>query len=267
MSKKRPLRKRPLLNRKKRGKKTKKVSETVKKYVNAVVHSNLENKCVQVQQSYGFGTYLESNDFNAFPMAPQTGYWAISQGVGQASRVGNSFKIRKVQLSYILRPLPYDATTNPNPVPIEVQLMLGYVRNSPSNVPTSSDVANIFQSGNTSQPPFANLRDIIAPINHDYWVIKKRWTHKIGYSSITGTGGTAGSQFNANNDFKLNVKKSINITKYLPTTCKFNDTTVGTLTRNLYFMFYAVAATGATVGASFLMANIDYWIDFEFEDA
>jgi len=257
----------PLRKPRAAGRRKSSVSVGVRKYVNRVVHNNIENKCIQVQQSYGFGTYLESQDFNAFPMAPQTGYWGIAQGVGQGSRVGNSIKIRKVTLSYVIRPLPYDAVTNPNPVPVEVQLLLGYVKNTPSYVPIGGDVAQIFQSGNTTQAPFSNLRDIIAPINSDYWTIKKRWTHKIGYSANNGTGGSAGAQYNSNNDFHLNAKKVLDITSMMTSTVKFNDATIGSTTRNLYLMFYAVAATGATVGANFLMASIDYWIDFHYEDA
>lgn len=256
-----PLRKRAA------GKRKSSVSVGVKKYVNRMIHTNIENKCIQVQQSYGFGTYLESQDFNAFPMCPQTGYWGLGQAAGQGARLGNTIKPRRVILSYVLRPLPYDVNTNPNPVPIEVQLLLGYVKNTPSYVPIGGDVAQLFQSGSSTQAPFSNLRDIIAPINKDYWTIKKRWTHKIGYAAVTGTGGTAGSQYNQNNDFKMNAKRTIDITKMIPSTLKFNDATLGTSSKNLYFMFYAVAATGATVGANFLMASIDYWLDFEFEDA
>lgn len=269
-SKKRDYRKRSRRHKsrgKTRASKKTRVSKNIKNYVNKAIHMNIENKCIQVQQSYGFGTYLESQDFNAFPMAPQTGYWGIAQGVGQGSRIGNSIKLRKVTLSYVVRPLPYDVNTNPNPVPVEVQLMLGYVKSTPSYVPIGGDVAQLFQSGNTTQAPFSNLRDIIAPINTDYWTIKKRWTHKIGYSASNGTGGIAGAQYNSNNDFHMNAKKVIDITSYLPQTVKFNDATIGSTTRNLYLMFYAVAATGATVGANFLMASIDYWVDFHYEDA
>jgi len=261
-----PLRRPLRVARARRGRKSS-VSAVVKSYVKKQIHSNIENKCIQVQQSYGFGTYLESQDFNAFPMAPQTGYWGIAQGVGQGSRIANSIKLRKVTLSYVIRPLPYDVNTNPNPVPIEVQLLLGYVKNTPSYVPIGGDVAQLFQSGNTTQAPFSNLRDIIAPINTDYWTIKKRITHKIGYAETAGTGSIAANQYNSNNDFKMNVKKVIDITSMLPSTVKFNDATIGSTTRNLYFMFYAVSATGSTVGANFLMAHIDYWIDFHYEDA
>lgn len=104
------------------------VSDTVKNYVNTAIHRQIENKVHNVQQTISFGSYAESLDFNAFPITPQTGYHGISQGVGQGARTGNTIKVRKCTLSYVLYPLAYDLTTNPNPVPQEVQLMLDLVR-------------------------------------------------------------------------------------------------------------------------------------------
>jgi len=263
--KKRLLRKKRIV--KKRFSKPK-VSLSIKKYVKRTIHSQIENKCVQVNPGpVGFGNVLESPDFNVYPMAPLSLYWTISQGVGQASRIGNTIKVRKTYLNYVLVPLPYNATTNATPQPCEVRLMLGYVKNTPCFAPVAGDINQLFQSGNSSIAPVGSLKDIVSVYNKDYWVIKKSWTHKVGYAQYGGTGVSVAQQSFTNNDFKYNVVKRLDITQHMPKTCIFNDSSATTNTKNLFFMHYAVAASGGIYTATSLPVSIEYWIDFHYEDA
>lgn len=258
--------KRSMKKTKRRGAK-KRVSLAVQNYVKHSIAKNVENKSVQINGGVSFGSVNESPDFNAYPMCPLSGYWSIPQGVTQGSRIGNTIKPKSVRLSYVLRPTYYDATYNPNPTPCEVQLLLGYVKNSPSNAPVATDIGQLFQSGSSVTAPVGSLRDIISIVNRDYWVIKKRWTHKIGYASNTGTGGIGAQAFLANNDFKYNVVKTINITKMIPATISFNDASVSATTKNLFFMYYAVSANGAVLASPYTPCNIEFWVDFSYEDA
>lgn len=243
------------------------VSATVKNYVKKTIAKDIENKSLQINSGASFGSYTGSLNFNAYPLLPYTGYWTLGQGVGAGARVGNRVTLRKLMLNYVLRPMPYDATTNPNPLPCEVLLYLGYVKNNPSILPDNTDFDYFFQSGSSSLPPHGSLRDSIAVPNKDYWVIKKRWSHKIGYANNNGTGGVPAQQYHANNDFKYNVVKRLNITKHAPKMLTFNDGVGGVTTRNLFLMFEAVSANGAIIGAPYRTCNIDFWIDFEYDDA
>lgn len=243
------------------------VSVGVKKYVKSLIHRNIENKCVQINGGYSFGNINEDNILNAYPMCPLSLFWTIPQSITQGGRIGNECKVRKVVLNYILRPNFYDVTSNPLPQPSEVQLILGYFKETPSTLPTSTQLSTIFQSGGSSTAPVGSLRDMISVINKDTFHCAKRWTHKIGLADYAGTGSNAGAQFNANNDFKMNVKKVINITKYCPKTLRFNDGGSSTLTKNLFLLQNAVAAGGGVYGASNLPVNIEFWIDFTYEDA
>lgn len=250
------------------GKRKSSVSASVKKYVNRAIHTNIENKSIQINPgALSFGNVLESPDFNAYPMAPLSLFWTIPQGTGQGNRIGNQIKTRKCYLNYILRPNNYDVSTNPIPQPVEVRFMLGYVKNTPSFAPISGDIAQLFNAGSTTVGPVGSLKDLVSVYNTDYWTIKKSWTHKIGYASNTGTGSLPGSAYFSNNDFKLNVLKRMDITKHMPKTCVFNDTSATTNTKNLFFMFYAVNSGGGIASNISLLANIDYWIDFHYEDA
>jgi hypothetical protein len=249
------------------GKKSSVVSSAVKTYVNRTIHSQIENKSVQVNAGYNFGTYLESPELNAYPMLPHVGFWTINSGTNSASRIGNQIRVRKLMLNYILRPLPYDAVNNTFPVPCEVQLFLGYVKDAPTFVPTNTDFLQLYQNGASASPPQGSLRDIISVINKDFWVIKKRWTHKIGYAINNGTANQPVQQFNANNDFKLNVVKRLDITKLVDKNVRFNDNAATPTSKNLFFFQQSVFANGATGGATTQMTSIDFWIDFEYEDA
>lgn len=257
----------PLRKRSAAGKGKTSVSAGVKKYVKRAIDLEVEDKSVQINQQISFGNYLESPEFNAFPMCPQNGYWAIGQSVQAGSRLGNKIKIKSVHLNYVLRPNDYINPFNLTPTPSNVLLYLGYVKNAPSFVPVASDFTQFYQAGSSVQAPFGTLKDSIAILNKDYWVIKKRWMEKIGFASNDGTGGQAAGQYYSNNDYKLNATRRIDITKYCVKTCTFNDGASGVTNRNLYFMFEAVAANGTTYGATTLPCNIDYWIDFVYQDA
>jgi len=242
------------------------VSAGVKSYVKRAISADVENKSVQVNNQISFGTISESPDMNAFPMCPANGFWTITQGVRQGERIGNRIKIKSVHLNYVLRPNPY-GNFNLAPVPCNVLMYLGYVKNAPSFAPVAADFAQFYQAGNAVQAPFGTLKDQIAIINKDYWVIKKRWSAKIGYALNDGSGALPDNQYFSNNDYKLNDVKRLDITKLCQKTCIFNDAPGGQINRNLYFMYEAVSSSGFNLGATALPVNIDFWVDFVYEDA
>jgi len=243
------------------------VSAGVKKYVKTQLARNLENKCMNVNGGFSFGNILESADLNAYPMLPYTGYGTIAQGAGQGQRIGNEVRVKKLMLNYVLRPTPYSALTNPFPEPVEVDLFLGYVNQVPGFLPVPGDMTYLFQNGNSTAAPFGTLRDLISTVNKDYWTIKKRWRHKIGYSSANGTGSVANTQYSNNNDFKLNVVNKLDITKLVDKKLKFLDSANTLQGKNLFFFMEAVAAGGGQFSSTTLPCNIEFWVDLQYEDA
>lgn len=59
----------------------------------------------------------------------------------------------------------------------------------------------------------------------------------------------------------------MDITKMCPATCQFNDASATTNTKNLFFMYQALAGNGGVNTSNTLPCNIEYWIDFHYEDA
>lgn len=263
---KRPLRKR-VARRPRRVVKKSTVSMAVKRYVKRTIHKNVENKCQQVAAGGDFGNVNASSVMNVFPCTPYTGYLTIGTGVTQNSRIGNQVKPVKVMLNYIIRPTVYDATKNPNPAPCEIDLYLGYVKPTPSILPTASDFLNLYQLGATSTPAVGNLSDLVATLNLDYWHISKRWRHKVGYSNNNYTGNQPNYESFTNNDFKLNVIRKMDITRYYPKTLTFNDSAQPTTAKGLFFFYQAVNAGGVTNTAAILPMNIQFWIEVKYEDA
>lgn len=243
------------------------VSSAVKKYVKKAIHTNVENKTQTVNYAGAFGNALANPSLYSYPMTPYTGYMTVGQGILQNQRIGNEIKIRKAYLRYVLRPMGYDVGSNPFPAPTQVDMYLGRTRVCPGDQPIAADFNALFQNGSSSIAPVGSLNDLISNVNTDYFTIKKRWSHKIGYSSANGTGGIANSQYFANNDFKMNIVKKLDITKYYPKILKFNDATNQVQGPGLFLWYQCVNAGGGINASTALPCHITFWLDIQYEDA
>ena len=246
------------------GRKSSSVSSAVKTYVKRTIHSQIENKGVQVQVATLFGNVVQSPTMNIYPLTPYAGAINIVQGVGSANRTGNQVKPIKVMLKYVIYPTGYNAGYNPNPEPCEVMMYLGYVKSAPGFLPTATDIANLYQYNNFVSIPLGSIMDLNQQVNKDYWTIKKAWTHKIGYSNSGGTGINAAYQSYSNNDFKLNVVRKLDITKLYPKTLKFNDTSAQQQGPGLFLFYQAVGSSGRTFTASVTPIAIQMELDIDF---
>ena len=251
------------------GRKSSAVSSAVKTYVNRTIHRNIENKQVQAQIGLTFGNIANSATLSVYPLTPFPSILEISQGVGQAQRTGNEVRVRKATLKYVIYPTKYNAESNNGLIPLEIQLFLGYVKNSSGLVPNSSDFDQLYQYNNTVNPILGNLFDLNQKINDDYWTVKKYWRHKLGYSTIIDSDANPATAYAnyANNDFKLNIVKTMDITKHYPKVLKFNDVSNTLQGPGLFFFFQAVAADGTTIAGSQNPATILWQLDVSYEDA
>lgn len=250
------------------GRKSSSVSAAVKSFVKRTVARNIENKSIQIQYSQSLLGYAGSAVLNQLPITPYTGYMSITQGVGQNQRIGNEIRIKKLMYNYVLRPLSQDPTINPNPQPIEVQIIFAHTRDQPALIPSVGDYQSLFQLNGTSAPPQGTLEDLCQPFNKDYWNILKVVHHKIGYATAEGTGNSPTAQYFANNDFKLNVVRRINLTKYAPKIVKFNDTNNTPTTRGV-FVFFNILPAGQSpaLGSNIQPVRVHSFATLDYEDA
>ena len=243
----------------------KSVTAPVKKYVQKAIHRQIENKTVQFVNQFTMVNYADDNTMRGFALSPGTSI-SISQGVGQGQRTGNKIKIMKARLVYWMVPTVYNGLLNPNPKPIFVRIFIGYSRSNPTILPPTSDLALLFQDGNIAAAPVGTIYDMLRSVNKDKFIIFRDFKHKLGYESITGTGYNAAAQYYSNTDFKYNVMRSVDITKYLIQTVSYNDTTAIPTSRGLFCWMQIVNADNSTTTGT-IPCNFNYFVDITYEDA
>lgn len=250
---------------------TKKVSLAVKKYVSRTLHTQIENKTSLYTGSVAVTAYNFNSTMQVLSMIPYAG---IVQSSTQAGRIGCEIRTRSCYFNFSLSPSSYNASSNPFPTPQEVLIMFGKVKNSRAQVPVSADFAKLWQDGSTSHAPFSTTLDLLQNVNTDFWTVYKIIRCKVGYaiannsfgSPPTASGANTAAYFYANNDYKLNVCRRINITKYCPKIVKFNDTTSQPTNDGLYMWVMAVPADGSTQIASNAI-QMQYTLNYVYEDA
>jgi len=248
-------------------KKPTRVSKNVKQYVKKYIHSQIENKHVNIERAQTFGGYLQDTTLGMFPVCPFTSLYPVPIGTTQGTRIGNKIKTRRVTLNYVIRPQPYAAGVNDNPQPYYVLLFLGNYKESKGLLPGSLQTAQLYDNGSGSLAPASDLGDLVADINKDAWNIVWRKTEKVGAALSAGPGNLPNfSQF-ANNDVPYSVVRRNNITRHCPKTITFNDSSGSQQGSNMFFFYYCVTMSGSVLPATQRPLAIDYWCKYEYEDA
>lgn len=244
---------------------------TFVKKVQAIIHRNLENKTYQAN---GFGyniinsaaTGWAANCFGTLPMTPAAGFLQIDQSTGQGGRIGDKISIRKLTFSGVIYPAKYNVSTNGNIQPQEVKFWLVTQKDTPNVQPTG--YTKFFQFGTTSGGFDGTLIDMIKKPNQDLFMIHTTRTFKVGYGEYFGTGNNATAQYYNNNDFKLNHKFSIDVTKYAVKDVKYNDSTLTPMTRGVFLVCEAVYANGSTISSvNEIPVLMDWQLSVTYEDA
>jgi len=247
------------------------VSSAVKTYVKRTLHKQIENKVANIIDDINIGSWFGDVNLNCKPLMPiaqgtPQGGFHIDQGTGQSDRVGNTIRTRKLLFRYIMTPLPQGEPLTPVNIPQEVRIFFGFLKNQRLTFPDVSTFNNLFQFGNSDTSPFNNLWDMTMPINNDLFTVVKQIRHKVGNSVYTDFTGIKPYNYYSNNDFKMNVMRTVDLTKYLSKVIKFNDTT-GTCDTGLYVWFIAVNADGTQSINNISTIRCQYSAEFQYEDA
>ena len=236
---------------------------SINRIVKRVLHSQIEDKTQFVTDSnVRLTTYAVLPALQTISMIP---YNNIVQGVGQGQRIGNTIRTRRVEFNFSITPTPY-SSTNSQPVPQEIIMMFGKVKNSRAQQPISSDFAHLWQAGSSNVGPYSTTLDLLQDVNKDYFTVYKVCKFKVGYATAQASGNSTANQFFANNDYKLNVTRRMNITKYCPKIVKFNDATAQPTNDGLWMWAWAVNGDGSFT-AQFTPAQMSYSLNYVYEDA
>lgn len=241
---------------------------TFDKRVKAVISRLAENKVSNFRAATNLVPYTNVNwNTSVIPMTPDTLFLSIVQGTGQGARIGNSIRLKSLKFSGVIRPLPYNATSNPLPVPLYIKLYFLTRKDNPSGI--TGTLGDLLQYGNSSESPgnSAAIFNLNRMVNTDEWMLHTTRTYKLGYANYGGTGGSLDSQLHANNDFKLNHFVNVDLTKYCVKTIKFDDNTTDATTRNIVMYPVVYTHDGSVLpDLSSIPARLEYSLDMTYED-
>lgn len=248
---------------KSKSKKQTNLKTTIKKEIKNYVSKKVEHKVEQfTSQNNIISSYAYNTSLFVVSCIP---YNQIVLGTGAGDRIGNQIRPSRVYFNYVLHPIPYSAVGNPAPVPQDVIIFFGKVKNSRAQQPNSADFAKLWQAGDSSRAPFSTTLDMIQDINKDWFTVSKIMRHKVSCATINGTGGSAANQYYHNNDYKYNVIRRLDITKYVPKVIKFNDTTNQNTNDGLWMWAMCVNADGTT-NSTYTPMYMDVTLNFYYTD-
>ena len=216
----------------------------------------VKSATVTIDQNFSYGGYSNAS-YNIFCCVPADNAVAplgplITQGSGQGQRIGNSIRMKQSIVSGCMYPQPYSATENKNPEPLEVVMYIFSVKPN-INVSTQANLQQnvlqkFFQYGNNSFAISGLMAEIMYPVNTDIVTLYKKRIFKVGNAAYynwdgSGTPNNPNNQF-INNDFALNRKFRIDVTKYVPPRITWNDGEAVPTSRAVYCLIIPYYAAG-----------------------
>lgn len=234
------------------------------KLIKKVIRRQAETKMANFQD----GFEISPANIGVNNIQPLTPYalvgLSIGQGTGQGDRIGNRITVKSLVMRFIIFPLEYDILTNPNPTPQIVRIW--FFSQKQSNVLLAANPPRFIQNGDTAASLTGTLIDMNRVINQDEYTYLAHRTYKIGYSNYGGTGTNVAAQSFTNNDYKLNIIGSINLTKLCPKIIKYDDTDNTPNSRLVMMLVQTVNADGSSTGSTDFKIGYNYDLTLKYND-
>lgn len=195
----------------------------------------------------------------------------ITQGTGFANRIGNKVRTKKLVLTMMFWPAPFNAVTNPVPSPTEVGLWL--IKLKPTlndNVTTVNTICqgSFLQAQNSNIGLWGTVEDLMTPINKDSVQLLGFKKLKIGYSAYGNAGTNANTQHYHNNDYNYNQKVVWDLTKHVDKNLIWDDSATEPTNRHIYLVMQALRADGSANGGTVTdTCTSMYRFDYDYTDA
>lgn len=255
--------------------KVNKVSKTIKRYVKATIHKEIENKRFTIEVAKTLSAPSNPTNFqsgNIYQLTPSNAtnsLYTIPQSLTQGGRTGNKVSLRSAMFRYVMYPTPYNVTSNPDPKPLNIGIYIFSVKRGVLGL-TVADAWNIFNgtifaNGSSSNGTVNNLYDLVSPINTDVVQIHYRKVLKLQCSEFYTPNATQ-VNFN-NNDYKYNCMGKINVGKYLPKNIVFNDADNNSTSKQVFMIVCPYFANGTTIPSTTFPCAMFFGMDVQYEDA
>jgi len=237
---------------------SKQISDSVKTYVKKAISNAAEKKVfIQFGANQSIQAAAGTNPIAQY-ILPQ-----IGQGSSNSTRVGNKIKITSGYVRGYCNLLPFNAITNPNPLPLKVKIWLCSNRKINSNNIASTNIANDFFEINGATTGFqGNMLDMVLSENQDMWQVWDTYTLSLGTSNVTSTGpvstGSYADGSPMSDSFYFDVSK-------ICTSLKYDDSTSVPTNRNLFIVFTTVNSDGSA-DAALIPAEYHYQVRYEYTD-
>lgn len=242
----------------------------LKRLVRREMTRNMETKSIQ---QYNLDRTLRTpgdpffDDNNVFALGPDPSTMLILQGTGNASRIGNRIRTKKLTIKGVFTPTGYDGVYNPGPTPMQIKMYVFYDKYDPTAVPRPDASGDFFDNGNGTRTFARDVTDMMMPVNTDRYRILTTRKFKLGFQQYTGSGNNPPNGNYSNNDFKLNCNFSLDLTKYYPKNVRFMDNSSLPTTRSLYCMVEAVTCSGSATQTFIRGVQMQYVQEYKYTDA
>lgn len=189
----------------------------------------------------------------------------ISQGTGEANRVGNEIRLQSLKGKVVLYPAPYNTGTNPSDSARPTIVTFWCVTPkqkfmSPTLAAQRFDLG-LYDDGNAVRGYQSQLLDLVYPINNDMFTVHFKRSYKLGHATTdNGIVGDGDQEFWTNNDYKMNHILNFNFTKFAPKIIRFQDSTEIGLNKTLY-LFVGVAKADGSAYASGSNFPVDMYLN------
>lgn len=239
------------------------VTKTVKKYVRAAIHREIEDKIftafaanepIPVAASGG----TAPDQINLLPV--------LTQGVTASNRTGNQVKIRRSYLDMFFNLLPDN--NNPNrQYPCMVKLWV--VKYKPESVRSASGMADsyfndFFRQGNSTSGFQGGMLDMVFKVNRDRWNVYATRTFKLGSGQNAGQ-ASQGDSFYDNSSFNRRIR--LNLSNMWRSALKYEDSVSAFPNNtNLWLVVQCVRADGTVVNDGTSIIEMHYNLEITYED-
>lgn len=183
--------------------------------------------------------------------------------------IGNEFTISKYVHRYVIAPTPYNVTTNVQVTPCYVRLYYFKSKVFPTTDLTNATLfcggSNFFANGGADTGFGGAMMDLARRIQSENWTYLTSKTYKIGNSNPNLSSGTTSFHHGTNNDFKLSIIGSDDLTRYFKGPIKINDYG-STTTQFVHMIVQVVSALGNILTTSQLPITIQSEMDIRYTD-